>query len=43
MDGAVQPGGGGTLWMTVQNCNEKGWGPPLTVRMEPEIVGKIMD
>ncbi len=44
MDGAVQPGGGGTLWTTTQNQNEKGRGPPIIMkRMEPEAVGTIMD
>ncbi len=43
MDGAVQPDGGGTLWRTIQNYDEKGWGTPITEQIEPEAVGKIMD
>ncbi len=39
----MQPGRGGTLRSTVQDRNEEGRGPPLTERMEPEAVGKIMD
>ncbi len=36
MDGAVQPGRGGTLRSTVQDRNEEGRGPPITEHMEPE-------
>ncbi len=42
MDGAVQPGRGGTLRSTIQDHNEEGRGP-ITERMELEVVGKIMD
>ncbi len=37
-DGAVQPGGGGTIWMTVQDCDEKDRGLPITERMALEAV-----
>ncbi len=50
MDGAVQPGGGGTLWSTIHGLPYKikmkkvgRGGPPITQRMELEAVGKIMD
>ncbi len=43
MDGAVQPGREGTLQSTIQDRIEEGRGPPITERMEPEAVGKIMD
>ncbi len=43
MDGAMQPGGGGALWTTVQNRDEKGRGIPITERMEQEAVGTIMN
>ncbi len=47
MDGAVQPVRGGTLWVTVQNCHEKGRGPSppprITELMDPEAAGRITD
>ncbi len=43
MDGAVQPSGRWTLWTTIQDCDEKVKVYPITERMEPEAVDRIVD